>query len=860
MQSKCIQYNLIQWNCRSVRGKEEEILSFCNINDIDLFAFNETWLDATDDFYMNGFICNRLDRIGRGGGVMILSRKELYVKQIAFVNLKFEAVGAIVIINNIMTSIVTVYIPPNNNNIIKAADFESFFQQITPPMIIVGDFNAHSRLWGCHDDNQRGFELIDALNSSNLIFLNNGDATRIAAPPMHSSAVDLALCSAHFGFSATWSTIKDHLSSDHLPTITNLKFNPTISQENKQNIFNNTVWPLFEKKCNELFFHQNEILNVNEAYDSFVCKVTDALIFAEKKSSKFKHKSYWWDEECTNKISIRKDKFINFRLVGTKEAYMELKREIAQTKKFLKEKKSKGWEKFCKSIKDDRSLKLYWRMAMHFAKRSSGGSSVNQSDWFDGFCKKLAPPWTAMKMSFDTMDDPLDPLLASFSMCHLKTALDNTNNTAAGLDGIKFKTLIALPESGKKWLLDIFNKILISGEVPVAWCRCKIIPIPKPNSADNIQAQFQPISLLNCTRKLFEKMLHARLEWWVESKNFLGPHIYGFRRNRSTNDCLNIMLSEINTSFVNKKMLAVLFLDFKGAFDNVRIEVLCGLLMEIGLPCIIVKIMWCLLADRELHFVVNGSTKEVRNTSIGLPQGSILSPLLFNIYSSKFCNVLPPNLKVIQYADDTVIYKADNSIASIEEDFNDFCENLTQWTLDTGLEISPEKSKLLVFSRKHIAPVISMQYNGVDIPMCSEYKYLGVIWDRKLNWNAYVDYLKTKLIKSFNFLKVIASTQWGNKFKCSIIIFKCVIRAVIEYFPAALLVMSSAKFCILERIQNKCLRAITGAMNTTPINNLQLLCGIPPMMIRSRFLQSKFYLKLVIRKKNSTLAFIIERM
>lgn len=116
---------------------------------------------------------------------------------------------------------------------------------------------------------------------------------------------------------------------------------------------------------------------------------------------------------------------------------------------------------------------------------------------------------------------------------------------------------------------------------------CKIVPIPKHNTRN----AFRPISLLLCFRKLFEKMIQIRLEWWIERQNILSPTTYGFRRNRGSAECLNGLVNSCIEAFSQKKVLLGLFLDIISAFDKVLIDKLCEKLWIMGLPARIVNII-----------------------------------------------------------------------------------------------------------------------------------------------------------------------------------------------------------------------------------------------------------------------------
>jgi hypothetical protein len=178
----------------------------------------------------------------------------------------------------------------------------------------------------------------------------------------------------------------------------------------------------------------------------------------------------------------------------------------------------------------------------------------------------------------------------------LEIALNQCNNSYPGLDGLRFSLFKALSIGAKLCLLGINNDILAMQVVPQSWHRTRAVTIVKPGKDSLLSSSYRPISLLACGRKLMEKMICTRLDFWAEKNGILSPTQYGFRKEKGTRDCVAILTTDISTSFEMKKQNVAAFLDISEAYDNVLIEVLCGVMLEKELHLGIVRFMWSLLS------------------------------------------------------------------------------------------------------------------------------------------------------------------------------------------------------------------------------------------------------------------------
>lgn len=859
-------FKILQWNCRSFFDKQNDIDCMIMMDNPDCFLFCETWTTDNQNINKAGYTIVRYNRPTRGGGVMVMIKNHFFISQIELHNCNIEAVAIKAKIGNQIISLVSTYFPPNMN--IAHSDLDNLFAQIPPPRIIGGDFNAHHLSWGSYK-NENADSVFYMLDEFDLTFLNTGCITRVACPPGQNSAIDLTLCSSSMALNMVWQTSNNTFGSDHIPIVCEYKYVKEPADKSYKDILRGIKWRKFAEIFTTHLQNQQQLSKNTptclEQYSEFLKILYESIEKSKNNNTTCKkRRQHWWDDECFAVFKERREAFKLLRTTGTKQAFLEHSRMCAKVKQVFLKKKRESWYRFCESISSDQNMHSFWRMVRHYNNQSRSNNQINPQDinWPEVFLEALTPPWVPIQeplffCSPNSID--LEYLCKQFSIHEFENALSNTKNTAAGLDGLKYEVFKHMGLYAKYELLKIFNGIFRDGLVPFEWKNVKLIPVLKPNKDPRNINSRRPIKLLNCARKLFEKMIQVRLEWWVESNNILPCFLYGFRRNKSTSDCLNILISNIISAFKKKNSLVAVFIDLTSAFDNVRIDILCQKLQMLGLPAKMIKIIWELMSMNNVQVFLNGNTaSSIRTSFIGLPQGSVLSPILFNLYVMCMSECLSQDVKIIQFADDTTIFISGSNVDKMENKLQQTLNKVYHWCFGNGLAISSEKSNIVTFSNKHAQPHVTLNVNNVRIPVVAETKYLGVIFDRKLKLSSHNNYILAKANKSVNFIKMVTSTKWGGHPKTGTSLFQALVRSVLEYCPPALLLLTKSHFLKAERVQWLGLRSTSGCMKSTPTNALHILNGVLPLQLRLKWLQTKYYLRCIFKKENAVLDAISE--
>ena len=840
---------VLQWNCRSIFPKLDSFKFLVHNITCDVFALCETWLSSDINLIFHDFNIVRLDRTNRqGGGVLLGIRKCHSFYRVTIPTITgVEVVACQIMIRGREISIASVYIPPNVE-LAALHQLSSVAEVMPEPRLIVGDFNAHGTGWGGDHDDHRSKLIYDLCDVFNMSILNTGEATRIPAPPGRESHLDISLCSASLSLDCEWKTIQDPHGSDHLPIVISITngFRTAESVDVSYDLTRNIDWQKFEDAVAD-GIDSREVQSPLEEYEFLSKLIVSSALDAQTRrvpgnTVRRRVPPPWWDNECTGLRRERSEAFKRFRKRGSIEHFDEYVALENKLKSLIKAKKSGYWRKFVSELSRETSMKTLWQTARRMRNRSAGNAGDEYSDrWIFEFARKVCPDTCQAQRE---QRDANGVVIAepAFSMVEFSVALLSCNGSAPGVDRIRFNMLKNLPSSAKWRMLSLFNQFLELDIVPDEWREVRVIAIQKPGKPASNHNSYRPIAMLSCFRKLFEKMILQRLDSWVESNHLLSDTQYGFRRGKGTNDCLALLASDIRVAFERKEQTASVFLDIKGAFDSVSIEVLHQKLHESGLSPVMNNFLYNLLSKKNMNFH-HGSLSTSRTSYKGLPQGSCLSPLLYNFYVKDIDNCLSDGCTLRQLADDGVVSVSGVNAINLQQTLQNTLDSLSNWAVDLGIEFSPEKTESVLFSRKRSPPQLHLQLLGQRIPHSMFFKYLGVWFDSKCTWGRHIRELTQRCGQRINFLRTITGTWWGAHPGDLIRLYQTTILSVLEYGSFCFMYAAKTHILKLERIQYRCLRIALGCMQSTHTMSLEVLAGVMPLRLRFFELSFRFLIR-----------------
>ena len=282
----------------------------------------------------------------------------------------------------------------------------------------------------------------------------------------------------------------------------------------------------------------------------------------------------------------------------------------------------------------------------------------------------------------------------------LKVIKSFKSKKSSGNDGISMTLIKQLGPSCSIPITYIINLSLSQGIVPDSMKLAKVIPIFKSKSRNSF-SNYRPISLLATISKILEKVVYRRLYSFLTVNNILYDRQYGFRSGRSTIHAVTEFMSDILPALDDNHKCVSVFLDLSKAFDTIDHNILIDKLKFYGVRGRALDWFRSYLQHRMQYVSYCGINSTILNILYGVPQGSVLGPLLFIVYSNDIHNCFE-TCKCITYADDTTVYKSGSDLGATLKDVNEDMKTLSDWFKANRLSANPTKTKYMVLSRGEV--------------------------------------------------------------------------------------------------------------------------------------------------------------
>ena len=347
-------------------------------------------------------------------------------------------------------------------------------------------------------------------------------------------------------------------------------------------------------------------------------------------------------------------------------------------------------------------------------------------------------------------------------MTFVRKFLSNLNvNKSTGLDNIgpkipKLSANILSPS-----LMYIVNKSITVGKFPCLWKEAKVKPLFKSGAKDEIN-NYRPISILPTVSKLIEKWVDSQFFKYLDNFNLLHKSQSGFRPKHSTESALILMIDSWLKAINEGKIVGCVLIDFRKAFDLVDHKILLNKLKYY--KCNDTSLSWfqSYLSNRTQRVSINNNLSDPAQVTCGVPQGSILGPLLFLFFLNDLPLALKESTVVDLYADDTTFYDFQYDINKLESNLQYALKALHTWCRQNGMVLNIDKTKvLLITSRQKRYTLqdscLSLRYDEIDIKMTRSHKILGVQVDENLMWHNHFQLVSKKVSSHLWLLSKIRS-------------------------------------------------------------------------------------------------------
>lgn len=767
-------------NAQSLAGKIDELRFIFENSGVDIVCVSETWFDIsiTDLLVsMDGFTLYRSDRADGYGGVAIYVRSSLSSKVkrkgAKHENDKVECLFIEVCSMGRKILIGSIYRPDRH------ISFDYFLkmleEDLTPfytDIVIAGDFNSDLLIKS---------DFADSMKSLSLYCVNTQMPTHFTKT--NSSLLDLFFVSKEDSI-----LIFDQLSapcfSRHdlifitydVPLETP---NRTIQYRDFKNINHGILDEEYQRICWNSIYYMTSVddqlcfleQNVLYLYNSVVPLKTKLLSHRQKP---------WFTSVIKRLIADRDDAYYRWKRHKTDALHNKYRFARRLVNKSIREAKLRYYtEKFSNSVDTKKTWKTIREIGIGKSKSMQNNSTSDPDQINDNFVNILMPQANHTYYENYTADSlPLNKF--SFDCVNQIDVLKSClciKSSATGIDGIHPTFFKLLLPSILPFVTHIFNTILTTSIYPQRWKQAKVLPIPKSAT------EYRPIAILPFLSKSFEKLLHQQLSSYLNDYKLLTDRQSGFRAKHSCITALTDVTEDIRREIDVGRVVTLVLLDHSKAFDTVDHKILMQKLEKMmNFSSTSITLMSSYLQGRVQCVATTNSTSKFLSVKRGVPQGSILGPLLFSIYA----NDLPDQLKyckVRMYADDVQLHissgngSIDDCILKLNEDLN----SVSLWAAANGLSINPRKSKCIVIRKRLQKKILinpDIYINNQRIEIVNSARNLGVVINNTLTWS---DHIVTACGKTFSMLRTLWPTQYCTPFKIRLLLAKTYLIPILTY-------------------------------------------------------------------------------
>lgn len=757
--------SIILWNANGLNQHRTELDIYLHEKRIDIALITETHLTPQSKFYIPGYRIYRTDHPDgtSHGGTAILIKITLKHNSLQIpITPEIQATAITLFTQQHNITFAAVYCPPRY--VLTPTMFSDFSKHLGRCFVAGGDYNAKDQSWGSRLSTPRGRNLRYVLHELSLDTISPDSPTywptsRRKTPDLLDFFITKGLRTTHHAISTSSDLCSDH-SLVHLvlldepceatkkPSLINGK----MDWDSYKNLLNTSLTvPLSIKDEKELenaveYFttHLQQAAwsssvartNNSEALPIYPQYIRD-LIGAKRRARKI------WQTD-----RLPSDKRVYNRINN------ELKRQIVKFKRTT-------YDNYIRNLTtDDGSL---WRHTKNLTKHREASVPLRKEDdsWavedgekseiFAEYLSSVFVPHSQYTNTehddnvLDTLDIPLQLSLPppSFTPSQVAEQIRKLpKRKAPGYDLINAEVLQQMPRKALVLLTTIYNAILRTTKFPIQWKYSQITMIHKPNKDKHLPSSYRPISLLPICSKIFESLLYKRLIDILTNAQIIPDHQFGFRTHHSTIHQLHRVTDFISTALEQKLYATGVFLDVAQAFDRVWHQ---GLLFKLKaiLPPTYYLILQSFLSDRFFSVRHGSELSPIRPISAGVPQGSVLAPLLYIIYTHDIPSC--SNILTATYADDTAILTRHKNPTYASQTLQQYLTKLHDWFKLWKIRLNHEKSHHITFTlRRETCPPVFLE--NAEIQQTDTILYLGLTFDRRMTWGPHI----TKKRKTLN--------------------------------------------------------------------------------------------------------------
>ena len=492
--------------------------------------------------------------------------------------------------------------------------------------------------------------------------------------------------------------------------------------------------------------------------------------------------------------------------------WIEYKKCKAIFKHTLLKAKKQSWEVFVSSINSQTPTSKVWKKtkALRTPQTQAKILLKNQGNIIhksEEVAELLAVDFTCRGKSTATIDINIQGSKgnnsewynADFKLRELDRAMSSCHSKSPGPDKIPYELIKQCSKDQKIKILKIFNHFW-KNRLPQQWKQSITIPLYKTGKPRQEASSYRPIALTNCLAKLFERMVTLRLKKFLEDKRIFTQQQNGFRSGRCTTDSICKLEFDVRNGFIKGHSTLAVFLDITQAFDSVSHNILLKKLADLGIQGNLLNFIRDFISDRQTSVRVHCALSSKHGMSCGVPQGCVISPILFLIMINDIFKDAEEKISFSIFADDCAFWITDKCKYLCHEIIQKQLDKTYIWTTENELVLSTNKTKAMYFSYSNLKPPL-LKMNGLIIDYVPDYKYLGMILDRTLIWKKHIMNLKNKCVNDLRLMKIISYQGWGADGKSLHRLYSALILPKISYGAFFYDTAAKTNLMVVNRIQ-----------------------------------------------------------
>ena len=392
------------------------------------------------------------------------------------------------------------------------------------------------------------------------------------------------------------------------------------------------------------------------------------------------------------------------------------------------------------------------------------------------------------------------------------------NDTSTGPDEIPTRFVKMVDEIICSPLTHIINTFIENNKFPTLWKAARIVPINKVTTPTE-KSHFRPIAILPALSKVFERIVCNQLIEFIDNRQIYKDTVTGFRKGFSTGSALLKLRDDIKKAMNASELSIIVLIDFSKAFDTISHDTLVKTLHKYGFSREFLHWTLSYLSGRRQYVQLDSNKSKFMTTYFGVPQGSILGPLLFNLYVNDLKECFPS--KSIQYADDTTIYEScrPSNIQNAVSKLNETLTKLETWSNDNSLAINAVKSKYFICSSKklhdrhHLSDIsVSLSMGEMLLDLESNPRLLGIYLDKHLDWS---NQLQEIISSCYGKISVLKKLKNFTTFKLRKQLAECLILSKIDFNDHVFSPLTNAQINKLQRLQKAAASFVFGRYVST---------------------------------------------